>query len=588
MSRYSDVKHRKWQRGHYLSPSSLSNLVGSYATSLTETDYSLLSGEHGHIAASGEMSWPDGSNGHIDGIKYTSGGDWVYYTASHEDTGNIYVFSPDEELFRVIEPDIFVDSAAAGGGDGSLSTPYNTIGDIPSLSGGEIIAIASDSVLSDSTLTLAAGCEVYRYGPGARPIIDCGVTFTPGSWSATGGTTNVYQQTVSIYLHPSTSWVNILEDGSHMTYVANTATCDSTAGSYTVSAYTGTEGDNSVTVYIHPTGSTDPTSNGSTYRYSRHYMGVEAQGIDSITVDGIHSRLQTANDGSIVVGANSVLRHCTVEYGGKHNMLAQEGSLFLGVFAKDQYYNSGASHLVCHDSTATGLDMKFYEVAATRPNNDYDANSGGIFAHAGSGSHGDVYVRRCYFSNIRDSSTVASSGSITISNSVFLDCGRISSPSCSITVNGVSFRQATSITDQLIVPVSGATFATLSNMYIRCNNRTGGNFFSSVSGITVTISDCQILPVVAGHCFASISAVNAVVSITGCQFGGTGVWNRRMAIYGSGASLTSDNNAFVDEASNFAQFGGTTYATLALWQAQGFDLNSTLGSADVSKVPAAP
>lgn len=66
----------------------------------------------------------------------------------------------------------YYDSAAAGGGDGSLSTPYNDFTTIPS-GVGNVYLLAKGSTFTQTFTIPSNSCEVGNYGSGDLPIIDC-------------------------------------------------------------------------------------------------------------------------------------------------------------------------------------------------------------------------------------------------------------------------------------------------------------------------------------------------------------------------------------------------------------------------------
>jgi len=553
--------------------------ISAYMSSITRTDRS-NSSNHGYISITATVTWPDGSDGHIDGVEYPAEpNELQYFTASHVNSGKIVVAPPKADSFAaytVVAPDYYVDASAAAGGDGSLATPFDALDDLPTLNDGDVVALASGETYT-GTVTLDSNGGVYRYGSGAKPIIDCGVTFTSGSWSATAGQTNVYEQDVTIELHSSNSFVNVLEDGAHMTRVADVATCDSTAGSFTVSVDTGS-GDTTVTVYTHPTGSTDPTSNGSTYRYSRYLHGVTVKSINDtgVTADGVHSRLQSHQDGSIKLYDTSTIRHCKCEFGSKHNVFTGDASTVLDCDIVEAYINESFTMLVIYAVSAGGGDLTVRDCYLSLTT--YDSNAVGFFAHTGSGTFGDVEASRIYADNIELAIDPSEHSGLTVSYCILTDVNR-----------GVRVRDAGSVSDCTITARSDAD-----NQAV---------VFDSVG--TTSVTNCTISWVQTGGILLSTSSIN--LTVTGCTFdmGATGAstarginltgggtlthtdniylasddWAQRLYLTDDGMTLVSNRNTYANDNGVFMRWGSTNYNTFVAWQVLGYDEDSSIDTA---------
>ena len=79
-------------------------------------------------------------------------------------------------------------------------------------------------------------------------------------------------------------------------------------------------------IYVHPTGSTDPSTDGKLYEwaardYAVHMGGGSAGGLQPTTVRGIVAQDQLAADGAIIVPGEGRIVQCMVERGGKHHFL---------------------------------------------------------------------------------------------------------------------------------------------------------------------------------------------------------------------------------------------------------------------------
>ena len=81
-------------------------------------------------------------------------------------------------------------------------------------------------------------------------------------WSKTGGQTNVYECTLDRRWAAATA--RVIEDGELLSAQASVGDVDSNAGSYYV-----TYSSPNITIYVHPTNSDSPITNGSNYRFIR-------------------------------------------------------------------------------------------------------------------------------------------------------------------------------------------------------------------------------------------------------------------------------------------------------------------------------
>lgn len=216
--------------------------------------------------------------------------------------------------------DFYVDSVT--GNDANRGTTPNaafkTIGALGTLVNGSRIGLARGSIWREqlgADTNNSTGVTVGAYGSGPMPILDGADVAAAGLWSKTASKTNVYQIT---WTHANSTgyYLSLWENGTRLRWVADTATCDSTAGSYFAADTAGT----SATVYVHPTGNGDPASNGKTYEISRRLCGVEAG--SGWRVTEIHTRRSLHVYGSLVGADGKVsFQRCLAEDGTKHNLL---------------------------------------------------------------------------------------------------------------------------------------------------------------------------------------------------------------------------------------------------------------------------
>lgn len=572
--------------GAYTSDQQLINWAGQLPqlmTSVTRTDYS-DSIECGWIQVTGTVTWPDGATGHLDGGEYPDQlGVLQWFTASHATSGKIVVQDLLENGvagLTVITPDYYVDSSASG--DGTLATPYATLAEATP-SNGEIVAIKSGSTFAE-TLTPVAGVGYYRYASGNKPILDAGVTFTAGSWAKTAGRTNVYEQTVTVELHVSSSFVNVQEDSVLLKRVADVATCDSTAGSTVSSVDTGS-GNTSVTIYVHTTNSDDPTSNGSTYRYTRLLYGIDGIDIDSVVIDGIHTRLQSSNNGSMRVGGDSTIRNCRAQYGGKHNMFASGGSLVLGCVMDEAEYNSTWSHLVFNEDTPTSADDITVKCCAMTMAT-LDTSASGLNHHKNvSGTFGDVLVYRMYTSGM---GSAAYSDDVDCTSATLRKCYSLNDTRfCSWTafsgglIDNCGIK--TNVANARLISESAAGTLTVRGGYLwAANNVNGGMFYTTAAGTYVFV-DVLFYNTSSNNTKLAIFANNASLTlrVNNCKF----KFANTPFAYITSAALsvyTANQNQF-DTDDDFT-IDGNAYASVALYIAgTGQDAAASIGGVDVSR-----
>jgi hypothetical protein len=219
----------------------------------------------------------------------------------------------------------FLDSAAAGGGNGSAAAPYNSIsalladGDLDS---NQVINIERGSTFREFLdLNAYDGMTVQASGTGADPIISAFDVVT--GWSLTSGRTNTYE--VSFTSDYGTNNINSVlgfkEDGKPLVYQSSVANCEANPGSYAVTGFA--NGGVAQTVYIHPYGSTNPASDGKTYEVTRRKACIEIG--DNATIADISLTGNISDDGALKAGRNLNYQRGAIRHGNNHNALAASG-----------------------------------------------------------------------------------------------------------------------------------------------------------------------------------------------------------------------------------------------------------------------
>jgi hypothetical protein len=206
----------------------------------------------------------------------------------------------------------YVDCNAAAGGDGSITTPWDALGDMSVLTGDQ----------SDNTVYLKRGCTFREtlyargsgtaghphtftaYGTGADPIITGADILTTTGWTKTGGATNVYEKALTT--NPGSY---VLEDGVKMTKQSSTANVDSNAGSY----YWASD-----VIYVNATGaSKDPSSNGKVYETPIRATLASTNEKSYLVFDGLQIQMATtygvwSSDSN--KASNVTVKNCTFKW----------------------------------------------------------------------------------------------------------------------------------------------------------------------------------------------------------------------------------------------------------------------------------
>lgn len=221
--------------------------------------------------------------------------------------------------------------------------------------------------LGGTPITLqTAGLNVRAAAGQIWAVIQPWKTISAGSWTATG-TTNVYSTTDATAL--ACLWENdkwlTHTDGAN--FAAVSAALGSTAGSFYVDA-------SGPTIYVHPFGNTDPRSDGKTY--TRSYAGITtgAVNLNAANMDvwdlyvrktcDVNASTAAPNAGyGISTGGTwsgtNRIKHCYIDYGGKHglglvaNSLSNEVTVIDNVQSEQGSPYGSQSPFVSYNSNST-------------------------------------------------------------------------------------------------------------------------------------------------------------------------------------------------------------------------------------------
>ncbi len=223
---------------------------------------------------------------------------------------------------------LHLDSAAAGGGDGSKAAPFNSATDLLTAMGTTPnlrIGVKYGSVITQSLVLTAnhTGTYIDAYGDegDGLPEWRCDDVVAAGDWSLAAGRTNVYRADLTVEIDANAAELpGIWEDGQALTFSAvNLSAAEGIPGTFWHGTVTD---DTTITVYIHPYGSTNPTSDGKEYRASKR-KGLDAYLADDVTIRHQKGRRNYTSYGSITGGRGCLIQHCEQHEGPTHNIFVR-------------------------------------------------------------------------------------------------------------------------------------------------------------------------------------------------------------------------------------------------------------------------
>jgi hypothetical protein len=285
----------------------------------------------------------------------------------------------------------YVDSVH--GNDGNTGTgPGSALRTIAALQAkiqaGDHVGLARGSVWREQLEIGADGVTVTAYGSGAKPLLDCSDLTGAAEWSKTSGYTNVYQASVAV---EGSGWMSVWEDDVRFLRTASLAELDTTAGRYFPSA--DPSGAGTVTLYVHASDSSNPAANAKRYEYSRRCYGLYT-GHSHCTIEGLHTRRNLCNNGSLEVGRYCTLKDCLASEGTKHNLLVHGGCALVNVEAANSYYAGQSKVLmVWNQDSPQGEDVVFVNCYG---HDEFEGDAAAFYGHPNvSGSFGRIVLRGC-------------------------------------------------------------------------------------------------------------------------------------------------------------------------------------------------
>jgi hypothetical protein len=469
----------------------------------------------------------------------------------------------------------YVDSVNGSvSGDGTIERPYKTLSQLPSLSDGDMVGLRRGSHWREQVTVTAENVSFLAYGSGNRPIIDCSEILT--GIAKLDGYTNVWYASVTPDWG-ATVWLNVWENDTFLMRATDLANCEATPGTYYPSGSTGT-----ITLYIHPYSS---TYSGQVYEYAKRQAAISAQYVDGIVVNGIETRRNLSDAGSLVVGRFAYIRDTVCRDGGSHNVEYGGGSRLIDVQCINAYHGSTTGVMfILFEPDGYGGNVEHIRCSAI--NDSYNVNISGFACHAGAGGSefGNVSYDTCTGENLGYfiSNLTSIGGTITVDTCTATEC--------STGVNCGESVTTYNITDFVYTSSSANSIPIAANMNGIILNLDGGTYTINDGGSTTT----GIISLGTANMEANITnatfilnnasgnrrvvdcrSTTATLTMNGNTYGGstTSIWIYYFTV---AVGYTSDYNTFNKDAMN-VYIAGTAYYTISDYiVGTGQDANSTI------------
>jgi len=478
----------------------------------------------------------------------------------------------------------YVDSVnGSDANDGtSAAQAFQTFAALPTINEGESVGLARGSTWLETLALPANNIRIVAVGTGDDPLIDCTDALTSGGWTDSTGradaNTNVYSRTVTLGSATPQQFVNVYEDGINLVLVANVATCQSTPGSYYITSHTITN----PTLYIHPTGSGNPASNGKTYRHSARQYAISAGARSNITLRSIHTRGNLGNNGSIYLGRYGLIDACVVEDGGAHNLLLADGGVLKNSNIRNAYCNASANIVVFYDVNPVSAGITISNCQFS--NRAWDTNINGPFCHSdGTGNLGTFTIEDCAFTNINVCISHDDIAAITIRRNTATNCKKFfragQAITCTLNNNTVSGAVSGQTINAVETGVAGAIINLTDEVY-DIDSPANAAVFVQHSNTVLTMNNVHIEQVNASVASGCVMTNSSLSGIALTIYDSELISNSGQNIRGlsAPASYEGDRNCFDLAGGINIRWGGSTYTSLATWQAASTqDANSSVG-----------
>lgn len=476
--------------------------------------------------------------------------------------------------------DYYVDSVNGNdANDGRApSRALKTLRALPVITAGMRIGLACGSHWREQLTIVANNVTVGAYGGGGKPVLDCSDLIADGDWSKTGGLTNVYQCDKSPALDVAETYNGVFEDGVPLTWVASTALCDATAGSFYPSSNTVAP----CTLYIHATDSGDPSSNGKTYTFASRLNAINSYGYTGVSIAGVSGQYCLNGSGNFRIGNNSTLTNCLSTWGVKHNYYIGEGCVLTDCVATDirQYTTGGSTGTlyVFNSNNPAGGGCQFIRCVAQ--STAQNTTGSGFYGHrSGVGNFGTVTFDSCTVSKM-GIGIYGLDAALRIINPTITSCqyGVSVDAGCDgVDIDGGTF--STGIAAARSIGIGASVPVTIDDFTITHTAAVSGASIYMAAGVAPDLTiDNLAITVISGSLFTrAYGSTGGTIDVTNTRYLGGSTDSAVYYTIAGGPTITSDYNNFALATYDFT-IGGTGYANVAAYKAAtGQDANSTIG-----------
>jgi hypothetical protein len=432
---------------------------------------------------------------------------------------------------------------------------------MPKIKARDAVALARGSHWREMFAIPAGHVRVMAYGNGARPLLDCSDAIPASGWTKTAGQTNVYEATVGLDGTDNAQFVSAWESDLRLVRAASVAECDTTPGSY----FTYADNAPSITLYVHASDGSDPSSSGKTYEYSRRQFGLI--GGNYIDVQGIQTRRNLHCNGSLSIYANGSLTDCVASEGCKHNVYVGPGSTLTNVEADRGYYTGDALMFVHNGASLGDGNVTYVNCYA----HDFSGpTASGFGGHSNDGSRfGTVHYQGCNVVNCTrgfdsaDAGVTQLTGSTTANPNAQPNAAGLWTNSPSVLVTG-STLVGRAGSGRAIQVDGGDASVTVRDSTLMGNT----GFFQSGPNVSLVLENCTVST--DGFCIYS-NGSGFVLHSSGNTFQSPLVYY----YCDKGGTVDSDYNTFIDPGvwARFELPAGTRL-NLEQWKASGQDVHS--------------
>ncbi len=449
-------------------------------------------------------------------------------------------------------------------------------------------------------LSSLSNVTVGAYGDGKIPILRGDDVLESGDFTNDVTHTNTWR--VSWTPPDAIEGVapNVFVDGVRLTRAASAAACDAAAGTY--------YSNNVVTVgvaqdvYIHPPGSTNPTSDGKVYEITRRNYAIRVG--DGARITGLNVRRGCSFYGALFAGVDVDVRGCVVLDGAKHGLVVGSG------LVEDTYIIGGDDSWVvwgggtgahipaqAYTPSGSGLNMTWRRcVTMNNPATFAIPGSGGFHAHGvGADTYNTITYEDCqaYYGHAVfrgvDCQRVIVNRCLGYECSTFTGVGTATDPLEYICEDSELYRTFTGVASlyaRMVTMSRGAlTIRRLRSVYPNQSIV----YHSGNEDLSVEITDSIIAVrnrdgtgvhgILMGE--AGSTANIALVNRRNVFDGFSGSTVQRVFRLGAGTALTIDteDNVFAAETDRFELLGGS-HANVTNYRAANptLDLNSVVGA----------